>query len=359
MNKNLLIIFTLLISTVEAQVSITSSDFANANDTVRVSISSNTNIDLTQTGTNQVWDFSSLVAESQKLYEFNSMSNLPLFINLKFGLFAPSQYKASYSQLTDALPLDAVNTILPVTLDEMKLYSKLEPSGLTACGYSVSYSGTEIPIQSDTIETYYELPLNFGDVYSSTGYTRLDLNPIQDIQWSQYRQRTSNVDGWGSVITPYGTFDCLRVRHTISETDSIYVSLLSSWVPIPLPNQIIYEWWAQGEKLPIVTIKARSLLGSEAVTSVEFRDNYNASLVASIQEEQMTELSIYPNPVTEIAHIHGVQSTQDYQLFDSKGALQMSGTLSETNPSISVLNLKAGVYLLLLENGAKLPLIKK
>src|SRR5690606_32965204 len=115
---------------------------------------------------------------------------------------------------------------------------------------SASINGTGLPIKSDTIETRYKFLLNFGDVHYSRGYTKLDMNPIYDAVWLQYRQRNTEVDGWGSVTTPYGTFDVLRVKHTITERDSLRFEIFGNqtWIPIPVPQSNIYEWITNGEK---------------------------------------------------------------------------------------------------------------
>lgn len=358
MKKTICAILAMTPLVLGAQISVTSTDFGNAGDTIRISTTTTTQVDLSQAGANQSWDFSGLVAESQKLIEYNSMDQASFLINLSFGSFASPQYKASYYAETDALPLDMVNTVLPVTLDEINLFSKLEDTKLTACGYSVSFNGTEVPVKSDTVETYYELPLEFGNVYTSVGYTRLDLNPIQDIQWSQYRQRTSNVDGWGSITTPLGTFDCIRVKHIIQETDSIYLAQIQNWIPIPIPEQVIYEWWTNGQKLPLVKVNTTSIVGQETVTGIEFRDNYNPQL-ASIEENEQAKISLYPNPAQDFITVDGLDLEERFQIFDSKGAVQFEGLVSNVNSEISIQELKSGVYILRLENGAKFSFIKK
>lgn len=339
------------------QITISESDFGNAGDTIRVS-STTANIDLSQTGTDITWDFSFLTAESQTLKEFKPMDNLPLLVNLNFGTFASPEYKASYHMLSDALPLDMVNNILPITLDEINLFSKLTSDKLTACGYSVAFNGQVIPVTSDTIETYYELPLNYGNVYTSVGYTQLDLNPIQDIQWSQYRQRSSNVDGWGSITTPFGTFDCIRMKHIIQETDSLYLAQIGTWQGIDLPEQIIYEWWGNGQKLPLLKVTTTVINGNETISGIEYRDNYNTNL-ASLVEETQNNVSIYPNPTDDYFSVNGLTSSQSFQIFDSKGTLQLTGTVSNENSKVLVEDLKQGSYILRLKNGAKFSFIKK
>ena len=91
-------------------------------------------------------------------------------------------------------------------------------------------------------------------------------------RWRQRRKRTTQVDGWGEITTPYGTFSALRIHHRIVESDSIRVSVggFNNWVGIPIPVAHEYEWRAVGEKEPILVIKTNEISGGENVTAIEY-----------------------------------------------------------------------------------------
>ena len=69
------------------QIFIDQSDFASADDTVRISSATDAGIDFSSTGSNSNWNFSGLVAESQDLREFQDLSNASTLVNIIYGQF--------------------------------------------------------------------------------------------------------------------------------------------------------------------------------------------------------------------------------------------------------------------------------
>ena len=185
-----LIPFALLPTILCAQITLEVSDFADGGDTVRVSNSNDFSLDYTSTGESYNWDFSSLVAESQSLKDFQSMDNASTIPSFTFGAFATEAYQATNFAETVDIPLDQAGDFLPISIDAINQFSKNATDGITSVGLSVGISGTEIPVLSDTIETRYALPMNYGDNYTSNGYSYLDLNPIFNAMWIQYRTCT-------------------------------------------------------------------------------------------------------------------------------------------------------------------------
>lgn len=334
-----------------SQITLNANDFANADDTVRMSITMDLTIDYSTTGANQTWDYSSLTPDSQELREFYSMANASAFVNFIFGIFAPSNYQATYFSPNNDLPLDQVSGFLPVPITDVFQFSKKNNDSITSIGFAISVDGNEVPFKSDTIESRYKYPLTFNDTYSSRGYTEMDLNPVADVIWLQYRQRETEVDGWGSITTPYGTFDAIRLRHTIDEIDSIRMDFFGTgtpmWIPIPVPTSYIYEWWTNGEKEPILRIETTSVFGNEIVSSIEYRDNY-VDLTAGIEEYEVG-LSVYPNPVSTVLKVDGISNSCSYQVISTEGKLISSG---KTNGLISVESLVSGTYHLLIQTNS-------
>lgn len=323
-----------------SQIQVTEADFADGGDTIRMSMATDPTIDFASTGTNYTWDFSSLLADEQVLRTYYDISDGSALMSFIFGVFAPPEYQGTNFTETDVIPLDQFGAILPVSISNMSIVSLNTAAEINSIGYSMVVEGTEIPFKSDTIETRYELPLDYGDVYSSNGYTELDLNPIQDVIWIQQRQRSSNVDGWGSVTTPFGTFDALRVRHDIIEVDSLYIGAFGTWIELPIPPTVIYEWWGNGELEPILRISIADILGTATVTGIEYKDIY-LGLDAGVSEQTL-EIGIYPNPTQETIMVEGVSQGSSYSIVNELGEMVQSG-LIETN-SINTFSLSKGSY---------------
>jgi len=336
-----------------SQITLSTTDFANGGDTVRMSFATDPAIDFSSTGANYTWDFSGLIAEEQILREFNDLSQSSTLVNFLFGSFAPIAYQATYITESEALPLDQIGGFLPVNISEVNMLTKNNADSITSVGFSVVVEGTEVPFKSDTIETRYKFPVNFGDVYSSRGYSNMDLNPISNSIWRQHRQRDSNVDGWGSITTPFGTFDALRIRHNIQESDSLFFEVLGTgtWIPLPIPNSTIYEWWAAGELEPVLRITTNDILGTETVTAIEYRDVFDPALV-SLDENELSLIQVYPNPVVETLIVEKADQTE-YTIVNASGQVVLAGTVVGDQFKLSVEDLPVGGYQMIIRSGSK------
>lgn len=351
--KAQLLISALLTTTLSiAQITVTQTDFANGGDTVRMSQSTDLAIDFSATGTNYNWDYSSLVPTSQTLKDFRPSSQLSLLSSFMFGAFSPTKYKATYFMESTELPLDQLSTVLPVSITDVFQFTRNTVDSLTSIGYSMVVNGTEIPFKSDTIEKRYDFPINFGNTTSSRGYTNMDLNPVYDAIWRQYRQHTSEVDGWGTITTPYGTFDALRIVHTIEELDSIYITFsgFSFWVPLAVPTSKIYEWWTNGQDEPILRINTSLLGGNESANSVEYRDIFRA-LDAGLQEVAI-QFEMFPNPAQSQLTINSKDDFNEIIIADISGK-QIKTIKSDfkSHAIINVSDLAPGLYYLKMISG--------
>lgn len=358
MKALLSVLFLSFLVEISSQITISVADFANSGDTVRISQAAGTGLDFASTGANYTWDFSALSATSQYLKEYNPIGFASLLVFGTYGPVAPTNYRASYFNPTNDLPLDQLSQFLPVSLSDLNQYTKRMTDSITSLGYSISVNGQGVPFKSDTIETRYKLPLNYNDSHYSRGYTYIDLNPVIDFKIKQYRQRTTNVDGWGTIITPKGTFQALRLRHDIAEIDSVYQTFFGAgqWFGTPPIQRTEYEWFANGEKEWV--LKATETNGT--VNQVEYQEDY-LGLDASLIESSL-DASIGPNPVHETLFIDSKSPLNLAQIFDDAGRLVLSTSLNNAlNSSLDLNLLHTGTYRIILSgiHGSKeFPLVK-
>lgn len=343
-----LLLLLLLPLSIFSQISLNNDDFSDGGDVVYVSTATNPALDFTSTGTNQNWDFSGLLSTGQKVKEYSLLDGASFLVNVTFGNFAGSDYQATNYTSSSAIPLDQISGFLPVSITDIFQFSKNTVDSITSVGLSMTVSGTEVPFKSDTVETRYKFPLQYGDVYNSRGYSNVDLNPVYNGIWRQYRQRYSEVDGWGTVTTPFGSFDVLRLHHTINEQDSLFVDFFgtATWIELPSPVVHEYEWIAQGQKEPILKVVTSEVGGNETITSIEYKDNSSANL-----NELKNNVSLHPNPVSELIVVSGVNSHAEYDIFDVSGRVVQSGILLSSFPNINVSNLSEGKYMVYIDQG--------
>ena len=351
-----LVYFLLFIPFVSlCQITVDVNDFADGGDTVRFSITTNPGIDFATTGANTNWNFSDLSAESQELLEYKDVSLAGPLVSFSFGAFADETYQATnYTAATD-IPLDAAGQFLPININEVNQFAKHSDTAIGLVGLAISVEGNDIPVPSDTIETKYVFPLNYEDAYSSRGYTYLNLNPIFNLIWIQYRQRSSAVDGWGTITTPYGIFDCLRVKHEIAETDSVLIDFAGTgnpvWIELPVPPSIEYEWIAKNELAPILSIRTTNAGGNETVTQIKYRDIY-LGLDAGVNENTLN-LEVGPNPVNNTLFINGLNEEIPYQLLSLEGKVIQMGTVNHMSAKIDVSELNTGIFLIHIGEGSQ------
>lgn len=324
------------------QIVLDNSHFPVAGDQLILSTATDPTIDYATTGANYNWDFSNLTPTGQRFTDCHPMSQASALSSLLFGTFAPTAYKASYFSPTTDIPLDQLTSALPISIDEISQFSRSTTAALTLVGHEFVLSGQGIPAKSDTIETRYNFPLEYGDNWNSRGYTHLDMNPIYNAQWIQHRYRESEVDGWGTIATPFGTFNALRIHHRILETDSIYLSFdtLGTWIAIPVPETHEYEWRAQEEREAVLRIRTSVVLGTETVTAIEYRDEFNGLGL----EDQSLAVSCYPNPVAEELIIESASLIGEILIRNQQGQIIQRVSGGATGIHADVHALASGIY---------------
>ena len=343
-----------------SQISINEADFANPGDTVRFSQTLQTSNDPSITGVNYSWDFSNLDANSQFVREYTAIGFSP--VQLTFGIFAPQNYQASYFIPENTLPVDQLNGFLPISLSDARSYQKSTIDSITKVGFSVKVGGVDVAFKSDTIETKYKFPMDFQQLYSTKGYTFIDLNPAADFKIKQHRYISSTIDGYGELILPFGTFQVLRLKREINEVDSIYQSFfgMPSWFEVP-PFQITeYEWISQNKKDVLLKIVVNNTNGGNQVQSIEYQD-INLNLNAELLENNF-QASVFPNPTSNKINITASSDIKDISFYDATGVKLMQ--FENVNSSEFVLDLERfapGFYFISIQNslGSKTILASK
>jgi hypothetical protein len=338
------------------QITLSSVDFAGAADTVRMSQTTDPAIDFSTTGSNVNWDYSQLTPTAQVLRNFQPMSSAGAFVLFMFGTFAPAKYQATYFTESNDLPLDQITSFLPITIEDIFLYTKKTNDSVTSVGYSmnVTYNGNtlNVPFQSDTIETRYKFPLAFGNTHFSRGASTVDFNPIYNAIWVQHRTRFTEVDGYGSITTPFGTFDALRIRHDIDEIDSLFLELPfigATWVPLDIPASYEYEWWTNGQKEPLLRIRTSDVFGTETVTAIEYRDIYRPEF-AQIEDVESVNVVVAPNPASDVLFLESSHKMNKISLMDAAGRIvytQICNGLG--NLYLPVSDVDRGLYSLIIQ----------
>ncbi|NML67767.1 hypothetical protein HHL22_21405 [Hymenobacter sp. RP-2-7] len=287
---------------------ITAADMPVVGDTLRLSAASialpASAPPLSLNGANRTWNYADLSAASQRVVRYASVGSVAgAFLQLTFNSPLSPDNRAT---LAAPQQLPAAAAALPVT-DPVE-FSALTAADYRLVGYGATFSGTAVPVtyaskaQQDVI---YQFPLAYGGAaVVSNSLLATPAALASTGSFSQQRQRSTQADGWGTLTTPFGTFQALRVVSSLLDHDVLTMGTTPSQT-IDLPLQREYKWLANGVHVPLLTITTVTVAGLETVTGVEYRDVYRRLVILATRSGALASgLSAYPNPSAAGAALH-------------------------------------------------------
>lgn len=300
MKKHFTLVACIASIAAQAQITVTSSDMPDAGDNIIVSMTADLGTaDPAITGGNHTWNFSFLAPDSQRVDSFVNVTSTPFAYQFYFNnLFMYPNHKASY-----ATPVYTPNFVPQFTVEDVYNFYKESTPEYSFVGFGAKINGVPASVKYDSIDVVYTFPMNYGDADSC--WSKYGFNVPNFGYYQQERHRVNTVDGWGTLITPYGTFPVLRVKSVIEATDSVYNSSLGFGFTSPRPRETEYKWLGQGSKIPILQVNTTLSFSSEIITSIVYRDSLRTT---SITEESRPGIAftLYPNPAKGAANIHYV-----------------------------------------------------
>jgi hypothetical protein len=271
-----------------AQVVITGDDMPVPGDTVRKSITTVLDgMNYQQGGPDQTWLFDELTLVSQQVDTFVNVSETPINYQLIFNnnFFYP-EYKA-----TVAMKMAEFTAIPGLILTDSYQFLKLTNNDFREVGYGVTLDGVALPIPLQEIDTLYRFPLEYGNLDSAHSLLSIDVPNLGYLMVSRFRRNTA--DGWGTLTTPYGEFQTLRVKTDIVEYDSIYSDSLG--IGIPMTRNITeYKWFANGNHEPILLVSEEAF-----VVTASYIDSARSTFLDVPELDTKSgnfDFSVYPNP---------------------------------------------------------------
>ncbi len=342
----------LLITNLYAQtpVTLTVDDFADEGD---VFVVSNGNLleeySLDYTGENIVWDYSFLTPVTQDSMQWMdpTETNAAYFL-LWFVSNIAEETGQSIS--TDFISIEDIYNFYDRGSSEIELK-----------GFAGTVEDIPLPAAYDSPDKVYSFPLTYGSTYSgSSGFT---FSVPGFGSWEEEKDRSCEADGWGTVITPFGEFETVRLHCELEVNDVFEYSGME--IPISyVTNE--YRWLSPEMGIPVLQINTQSLLGFETVTQVIYQDTLIAAPV-SVDESVLPAAVKLQNPVTHTLQI-AVQSKEAYPMYleirDGSGATVMKTSpevlhAGINNFSYPVQTLQSGLYLVSIVLDNRVAAVKK
>ncbi|MCS7075234.1 MAG: T9SS type A sorting domain-containing protein [Bacteroidia bacterium] len=340
----LLVICLFSVSSAFAQITITSADMPISGDTLRYCNATPTSggYDFTLTSANHVWNFTNLNCTSQEVAAYRNASSTPYS-------FYPAFFGKYGTKIADSIGFSI-----------FKFYNIWDFYGKTSSvfkaeGYGLTYSGFPLAATYTDDDEIYQFPLQYNDRDSSTFRLVLDIPTLGKFIRKGYR--INHVDGWGKITTAYGTFNCLRVKSTIFEIDSL---LITNPTPINLGFPVStteYKWLANGERFPILEVRGNTNMLGFTPTQVRYRYKIPTSSIHEILQQSMPlTLNLYPNPSNQVPHIQDLNYTgkMNLTLTDVSGKVLLQNLIWNSQDAEKVLNNQAaslpqGTYIIILD----------
>lgn len=340
--------WTLLIIA-QSPITLSNSNMPGSGDTLRfTNFQVSTAGNYTQTGTNFNWDLSLVSSTTEGLRSYKSSLQTPYAL---FFLNA-NEYGEKISDTIGAGPLTLTNYY--------NFYKKQSTpvNAFIADGVGMTFSSVPIPSYYSDKDELYNFPMTYPKYDSTTFKFTTTTAGFIPISYSKVGYRVTVVDGWGTVKTPYGTENCLRLVTTQYAMDSIKNTI----VPIPLgfPNyQRSYQWMTLNSKIPYVEITGNLAGTNFTPTQARYRGYEKSKVVTSFESSEdaiRNPLSIYPNPVKEELWLQKTgENESTYEIYDLNGKLLTSAKagFSQGRTSINVSALQTGVYFLKIKTDQK------
>ena len=338
-----------------SQVTINQSDMPSAGDTMRYSVASTTGISEGASGANQTWDFSNLQSTSQFVDEFLPVASTPITYVFTYSL------NSNMGRLDNSALQIPTIPLVNITIADVYNFYKSASSSFAQKGFGASINGFPIPIPYSASDVLVPLPLTTSSTSTSPYSYNIQIPSLG--YYGRDAVRNNSVDGWGTLITPFGTFQTLRLRSELVYTDTIAIDQFGTGFQLPELTEVKYKWLAPGYGWPLLEITS----GLAGVTRVIYRDHAPNS-IGFDDLSNVTDVSIYPNPASEIAVIKSElpsAGTLDYSLFDAQGKLvyQVNRGMQPAGPCMEFLALKNlgisdGLYFIKIQHGKANPVIR-
>ncbi len=339
----------------QAQITIDQNDFANSGDTLRMSQAVwNPLLNYGATDTNYTWDFSSLQWQSQYIDGYLNPMNTGTFYAITFNNLSVNPYRSNIAKLAD----NALTTlpILSSIFTEGYNFFYKSSSMYRQRGLGMKVSGFTTPVPMAHSDTLYHFPMNYGNQDASWSDYKVNVPNLGTYVHKQHR--TNEVDGWGTLITPFGTFDVLRVRTEIRGSDSLYVDTLNAGIKIDNDIQREYKWFAKDQKVPLLQINTQAGIfgqfqGFEFVTKIVYRDSvrFDPTGIFDAAKDEV-QFRVYPNPSygSFFISVPNDLTSAKITITDVSGRLMMAREMNAPVEMVNTGDWAKGVYILTLQS---------
>lgn len=337
MKKIILLLSIISFTRLEAQITINNSHMPVSGDTLRFTVAlpdSAVLLNFQNTGANLNWDFSKLIPQRQGVRSFLSSAQTP---------YSSAVRNRIGEKLADTLSIGGFS-----------LFNVYDFFNASTSDFSLDFRGASVPTGLPFIPTLnltpsfsdkdeiYQFPLNYLDRDSST-FNVTFSNQLVGIFYQSSGFRINHVDAWGTIITPYDTFNAIKVVTDVVSFDS--VNFANNGFGI---NQHVreYKWMTTSLRIPAFTVTGNVVAGVFIPTNVLYRDSVRnvPSLFAPIALFNANQTSVNIFDTVTINNLSISALAANFQWSISPNTFNFVNGTSATSNDVTVLFTDTGFY---------------
>ncbi|MBK9075146.1 MAG: T9SS type A sorting domain-containing protein [Flavobacteriales bacterium] len=314
-----------------AQITVGQNEMPHAGDELyRTRALLNPFLDYASTGAAYTWDFSNLAAGDQDVKAYQTVGSTNLVYALVYADIFFNPNRANHATSGSDIPF---YQLLPIT-DPFTFYYR-SASTYTKVGMGAGLAGIPVPITFEDQDEIYELPLQYGDANSDFSSWSISLPTLAHYGYQQTRD--TEVDGWGAITTPAGSFDVLRVKSTLAGEDTINIDTLGVGFTIERPLVREYKWLAQGLRVPVLQVNTSEIFGFEVITDIFFYD-----LPRSIEVVQPLAATLCPGAAEDVTYeVTGVFNEGGFLILENDFIAQLSDANGDFTNAVDIGSIEA------------------
>jgi len=267
----------LIKTTLTAQVTYNSSDFASVGDSLHVSTASVglSVFDFDTTGTNILWDYSNLPYKSQtddKWIEPVDGGYKNIWCTFRFYLLNCNNKFNSLTNLASYRPDSIV--LGSASLKNLVNHYRKQNNVLEQTMLGATVMGFPLPIEYEIPDTIFRFPIAYNNRDSAESSYVIDLTALTlgtiELKYVSNIQRINHVEGWGELITPYDTFpSVLKMRTDIRRKDTLF---LAGAFPFT-DTTVTYQWFSPDHSIPVLKVSGLLVANHVLPINVSFVDS--------------------------------------------------------------------------------------
>ncbi len=264
MRKFAFIFLVLTSSILNGQITINDSHMPSNGDSLRFSLSildtalvSN----YQNAGSNLTWNYDSLIPVRQGLSEYIASAQTPYSVSNRIA-----------EKIADTIDLAGteVYDLYNFYSSDISSFSITHRGATVPTGLGFPFPSTLKVVQSSIDkDEVYQFPLDYLD-RDSSNYDLEYTNTFPSAFVGSSGYRINDVDAWGSLTTPFGTFSCIRVVTDIVGYDTISSGSTNTRIN---SHQREYKWLTTQFEIPALTIRGTVDSGVFVPSAIQYRDS--------------------------------------------------------------------------------------